>query len=243
MTITHHPTDHTIAAFAAGTLDEGRALVVATHLSLCPACRKADARLRRDRRRLARSHRACRHARRTRWSARWRKSADVAPAYREARPSRPRPGSALPSPLAEHEVGPWRWIGRGVHWRSVDDAGRQRHPGLHAEGRARNPAAAPSAQGHRMDLRDRGRLSSRSRPLRPGRFRRGRRHGRAQPDRGGGRCPASAWSPCRAASNSRAGSGACCSLSSGFDGSDGLARLAQCVGPPLSHVAAESGSG
>ena len=34
MTIAHHPTDATLAAFAAGTLDEGRALVVATHLSL-----------------------------------------------------------------------------------------------------------------------------------------------------------------------------------------------------------------
>jgi putative transcriptional regulator len=41
MTISHHPSDMTLAAFAAGTLDEGRALVVSTHLLTCPACRKA----------------------------------------------------------------------------------------------------------------------------------------------------------------------------------------------------------
>ena len=41
MTIAHHPTDLTLAAFAAGTLDEGRALVVSTHLATCPTCRKA----------------------------------------------------------------------------------------------------------------------------------------------------------------------------------------------------------
>ena len=41
MTIAHHPSDLTLAAFAAGTLDEGRGLVVATHLATCAACRKA----------------------------------------------------------------------------------------------------------------------------------------------------------------------------------------------------------
>ena len=41
MTIAHHPTDPTLAAFAAGALDEGRALVVSTHLITCPDCRRA----------------------------------------------------------------------------------------------------------------------------------------------------------------------------------------------------------
>ena len=41
MTIQHHPSDETLAAFAAGTLDEARALVVATHVALCPHCRGA----------------------------------------------------------------------------------------------------------------------------------------------------------------------------------------------------------
>jgi putative transcriptional regulator len=41
MTITHHPSEMTLASFAAGTLDEGCALVVSTHLLTCPVCREA----------------------------------------------------------------------------------------------------------------------------------------------------------------------------------------------------------
>lgn len=37
--IAHHPTDATLAAYAAGSLPEALALVVATHLSYCPHCR------------------------------------------------------------------------------------------------------------------------------------------------------------------------------------------------------------
>lgn len=37
----HHPSDSTLAAYAAGSLPEGLGLVVATHLSFCPACRAA----------------------------------------------------------------------------------------------------------------------------------------------------------------------------------------------------------
>ena len=29
---------------------------------------------------------------------------------------------ALPEPLSRYRIGPWRWLGRGVHWRSVDVA-------------------------------------------------------------------------------------------------------------------------
>ena len=40
MSIIHHPSDATLAAFASGTLDEARGVVVAAHLSLCAQCRK-----------------------------------------------------------------------------------------------------------------------------------------------------------------------------------------------------------
>src|SRR5580704_17818478 len=39
MSIIHHPSDATLAAFASGTLDEARGIVVAAHLSLCAQCR------------------------------------------------------------------------------------------------------------------------------------------------------------------------------------------------------------
>ena len=40
MTIEHHPSDETLAAFVGGTLDTPSRLVVASHLRLCPACRR-----------------------------------------------------------------------------------------------------------------------------------------------------------------------------------------------------------
>ncbi len=39
--IRHHPKEVTLAAYAAGQLDEARGVVVATHLNLCPVCRLA----------------------------------------------------------------------------------------------------------------------------------------------------------------------------------------------------------
>jgi putative transcriptional regulator len=41
----HHPGDDLLIAYAAGSQDEPVALVVATHLALCPRCRKEVARL------------------------------------------------------------------------------------------------------------------------------------------------------------------------------------------------------
>lgn len=39
MTIRHHPSDALLTAFAAGTLDRGQHVAVATHLLACPRCR------------------------------------------------------------------------------------------------------------------------------------------------------------------------------------------------------------
>jgi putative transcriptional regulator len=39
MSIEHHPTDSMLAAFAAGTLDHGQHIAIATHLVSCPQCR------------------------------------------------------------------------------------------------------------------------------------------------------------------------------------------------------------
>ncbi|MCX5579426.1 ChrR family anti-sigma-E factor [Kaistia terrae] len=40
MTIRHHLSDDLLVSYAAGSLAEGWSLAVATHLALCPACRK-----------------------------------------------------------------------------------------------------------------------------------------------------------------------------------------------------------
>ena len=39
MSIEHHPTDEMLGAFAAGTLDHGQNVAIATHLVSCPHCR------------------------------------------------------------------------------------------------------------------------------------------------------------------------------------------------------------
>lgn len=42
--ITHHPGDELLIAYAAGASDEAMSLIVATHLALCPECRREVAR-------------------------------------------------------------------------------------------------------------------------------------------------------------------------------------------------------
>lgn len=118
MSISHHPSDETLRAFAAGSLDESRAVVVAAHLSLCPQCRQAlhafesvaGALL--DR--LAPSEMRSDALDRT--LARVGLEPEPRPDYRHAA----QPGeSGLPRPLMQYELGPWRRIGFGVLWRSV----------------------------------------------------------------------------------------------------------------------------
>jgi len=43
MTIRHHFPDDVLLSYAAGELDDAMSLIVATHLTLCPACRKVAA--------------------------------------------------------------------------------------------------------------------------------------------------------------------------------------------------------
>jgi putative transcriptional regulator len=40
MSVTHHPAGELLIAYAGGAADEGTSLVIATHLALCPACRR-----------------------------------------------------------------------------------------------------------------------------------------------------------------------------------------------------------
>jgi len=117
MTIRHHPSETTLAELAAGMLDEGSTLVVATHVSLCPICRRAVRKLE---------------------AVGGAMLDDLEPTPLQAgardavfaRLSEPSPvdgadpgadvAEGLPAPLAAHKLGRWRWIGRGVYWRSVE---------------------------------------------------------------------------------------------------------------------------
>jgi putative transcriptional regulator len=115
MTITHHPSDATLAAFASGTLDEAHSLVVATHLSLCGECRNAL--------------RTFEHVagamlddlKPTGMGAGVleRTMAQLGPPETVSAAQRDPRLENLPAPLAQYDLGSWRWIGRGVQWRSV----------------------------------------------------------------------------------------------------------------------------
>jgi putative transcriptional regulator len=114
----HHPKNTTLAEFAAGTLDEGRSLVVASHLALCGECRDFVAALE---------------------QAGGQMLTEIATmAMAEGAAARAlslldgeRPGAARPKPAAVpvwqpeqktllgYELGPWRWIAPGLHHRVV----------------------------------------------------------------------------------------------------------------------------
>jgi putative transcriptional regulator len=116
-TINHHPTDETLAAYVGGVLDEGRRVLVAAHVELCTSC--------------ARVLSAADHVAGTRLQEiEPTPLADDALSHAlaridcagsdEARSSAPTSNRAFGlKALVGHDLGPWRWIGPGVHWRSV----------------------------------------------------------------------------------------------------------------------------
>lgn len=124
MTITHHPSEATLAAFAAGHLDEARAVIVASHVALCPHCRATlrafehaggvmlDEAVETDTKQDVRNHTMQPDAL-NRALAR----IDAAPA--EPVIARPAPADGLPAPLALYAPGSWRSIGSGVQLRSI----------------------------------------------------------------------------------------------------------------------------
>jgi putative transcriptional regulator len=122
MTITHHPSDATLAAFASGNLDEARSLVVAAHLSLCPQCRNAAHGFEEAGGAMldAVAPTALSAGALQRAMTALGPLDIVSPAARGGDGARD-----LPAPLSHYAVGPWRWIGRGVQWRPVDVASDQ----------------------------------------------------------------------------------------------------------------------
>jgi putative transcriptional regulator len=117
MTIMHHPSDTTLAAFAAGSLDEARAVVVATHLSQCGQCRAAVRAFESVGGALLD---AVEPAEMTagaldRAMTKLGRVEQAAPAHDDRSDA-----GVLPAPLSQYGLGPWRWLGRGVEWRTVD---------------------------------------------------------------------------------------------------------------------------
>ncbi|HLH95666.1 MAG TPA: ChrR family anti-sigma-E factor [Xanthobacteraceae bacterium] len=120
MSIKHHPSDEMLAAFAAGTLDHGQHIAIATHLVACERCRNfarsveqvggailvglqptaiSDRALAAVEARLGEPERVC--------------APEVVPTLREAEI----PG--LPKFLRRYRFGAWKWIAPAVHLRPI----------------------------------------------------------------------------------------------------------------------------
>jgi putative transcriptional regulator len=106
--IAHHPTNETLAAFASGALDEARRLIVSVHLSLCAACsRKVEkyeaigGELLEQATSVSMEPGALRHV------------------LRLIDENSAGPPTRSQGPLDSYMLGPWRWVGPGVHQRSV----------------------------------------------------------------------------------------------------------------------------
>jgi len=121
MTIRYHAHEETLLRCAAGTIRPGLALVAATHIAGCPACRDrlADFEaiggvLLRD----AAPTLMAPDALATIFACVDAGTSETAKSEGTRLPSRvvPRPdGVVLPKPLRHCEIGPWRWIAPGVH--------------------------------------------------------------------------------------------------------------------------------
>jgi putative transcriptional regulator len=123
MSIHHHPADDTLLRFAAGTLTPGLALVARAHLDVCAQCRarvvtfeamggalleaEADATMAPEAfaNVLARLDEAP-------------PAAAARPRARHAKLNLP-PDVALPRRLADCDIGPWLWFGRGIRYSQV----------------------------------------------------------------------------------------------------------------------------
>jgi putative transcriptional regulator len=117
MTIMHHPTESTLASFVAGTLDEARSVVVATHVSLCAQCRRTMGAFEGIGGALLQAMPATA----LRADAFERAMARIEAGDELKAPSVPQAVEAgLPATLAPYDLGPWRRIGGGVWWRSID---------------------------------------------------------------------------------------------------------------------------
>ncbi|HEY0301021.1 MAG TPA: ChrR family anti-sigma-E factor, partial [Rhizomicrobium sp.] len=107
-----------MAAFAAGRLDEGRGLVVAAHLSLCAECRGAVAAFEAVGGEMLDTIEPVAMAEGA--AARALSLLDREPAPTVPKKSPPRPvWQAEQETLLGYDLGPWRWVAPGLHYRAV----------------------------------------------------------------------------------------------------------------------------
>jgi putative transcriptional regulator len=120
MSITQHPTDETLTAFAAGNLDEGRSVVVAAHTESCSRCRNWVATVESIGGVLLSNMVPAAMA--TDALARALARIEQLEDFKQTASEQPAPPDLpmLPRAARSYPIGRWRWMGPGVHWRPIE---------------------------------------------------------------------------------------------------------------------------
>ena len=120
MSIEHHPTDTLLAAFAAGTLDHGQHVAIATHLVSCPQCRSFMRSMEHVGGSVLTSLPPAVMSNDALAKAEARLNEPVLPAVADLSPTVPEtevPG--LPKFVRRYRFGNWKWIAPSVHLRPI----------------------------------------------------------------------------------------------------------------------------
>lgn len=120
MTISQHPTDETLTAFAAGNLDQGRSIVVAAHVEMCDRCRGWVATVENIGGVLLSESPPTTMASDavSRAFSRIDRGEQMDSAHKDV--PAPPDLAMLPRAARSYPIGSWRWMGPGVHWRPIE---------------------------------------------------------------------------------------------------------------------------
>lgn len=120
MSIEHHPLETMLAAFAAGTLDHGQHIAIATHLVSCPQCRRFMHAMEEVGGAVVANLPPATMSNRALAEVEARLDEPVQPAAGEAASTPPEteiPG--LPRFVRRYRFGSWRWVAPSVHVRPI----------------------------------------------------------------------------------------------------------------------------
>lgn len=120
MSIEHHPTDSMLAAFAAGTLDHGQHVVIATHLLSCSQCRTFMRSIEKVGGEVLTGLSPASMSNDALAKVEARLNEPVRPGAADTAPTVPEtevPG--LPKFLRRYRFGNWKWIAPSVHLRPI----------------------------------------------------------------------------------------------------------------------------
>ena len=120
MSIEHHPTDSMLAAFAAGTLDHGQHVVIATHLLSCSQCRTFMRSIEKVGGEVLTGLSPASMSNDALAKVEARLNEPIRPAAADTAPTVPEtevPG--LPKYLRRYRFGNWKWIAPSVHLRPI----------------------------------------------------------------------------------------------------------------------------